>query len=252
LIEVDEAYFSEALKATRAIQNEDYRADRLSELTKVDGADFSELLEAARAIQNEDYRAKVLIELTKIDRVYFSEALEATRAIQNEYRREDLLSELTKVDGADFSELLEAARAIQNESSRAKVLIELTKIDGVYFSEALEAVRVIQDESSRADLLSKLAQWVPQELFPKVWKAIFEISNKSACALAISDSLPRLPLATVSHSDWSLYLHVLAHRKRSYLMPDLVTLYSAILHLGGDTAMRGVVDSMREICNQWK
>ena len=252
LAKIDGAYFSQALEAARAIQNEFSRASVLSELAKVDGAYFSELLEAARALHDDSNRAIVLSELAKVDGAYFSEALEAARKIQHESSRARILSELAKVDGAYFSEALAVVRAIQDEYYRANFLSELAKVDGAYLSEALAAARTIQNEYMLAWVLSKLAHQVPQELFSEIWNAIFAIPNKSARAIAISGSLPRLPLATLPHSDWISYLHILAHRERSDLMQDLVTLYPAILHLGGDTAMREVVNTMREICNQWK
>jgi len=35
-------------------------------------------------------------------------------------------------------------------------------------------------------------------------------------------------------------------------MGDLATLYSAILHLGGEDAGRGMVEEMGRVCKQWK
>jgi hypothetical protein len=35
-------------------------------------------------------------------------------------------------------------------------------------------------------------------------------------------------------------------------MGDLATLHPAILYLGGEAAVRGMVDAMREVCGQWK
>ncbi|MBD2328807.1 hypothetical protein [Alkalinema sp. FACHB-956] len=46
-------------------------------------------------------------------------------------------------------------------------------------------------------------------------------------------------------------LYRLAHCKRSDLMGDLTTLYPAILHLGGEGAMQGIVEEMKRICGQW-
>jgi hypothetical protein len=34
-------------------------------------------------------------------------------------------------------------------------------------------------------------------------------------------------------------------------MGDRLTIYPAIVHLGGEAAMRGVVDEMKRICEQW-
>lgn len=41
-------------------------------------------------------------------------------------------------------------------------------------------------------------------------------------------------------------------KQRSDLMRDIVTLYLAIIHLDGEEAIRGVVDAMKDVCNQWK
>jgi hypothetical protein len=51
-----------------------------------------------------------------------------------------------------------------------------------------------------------------------------------------------------AESDRCLLLVIHCHR--GDLMGDLVTLYPAILHLGGEGAMRGVVDEMKRICRQ--
>ena len=71
-------------------------------------------------------------------------------------------------------------------------------------------------------------------------------------AEAISGYITRLPLATLPYSEWQTHLHILAQRKRSDLMQDLVTLYPAILHFGGTAAVRGVIAAMRQVCSQWK
>jgi hypothetical protein len=46
------------------------------------------------------------------------------------------------------------------------------------------------------------------------------------------------------------HLHRLAYRKSADRMKDLATLYPAIVHLGGEGAMRGVVDEMKRVCEQ--
>ena len=224
----------------------------MCELAKLDGAYFSEALAAARTIQDKYSRASVLCELAKLDGAYFSEALAAARTIQDESSRASVLCELAKLDGADFSALLAAARTIQDESSRASVLCELAKLDGAYFSEALAAAQTIQDESSRASVLCELAKHAPQDFLLNLWKAIFAITHKPTYVRAFSDSLSRFPIATLSHSDWQVYLHFLAYHQRSDLMQDLATLYPAMLHLGGKAAIRGMADAMREVCSQWK
>jgi hypothetical protein len=162
------------------------------------------------------------------------------------------LSSLAAIDGAYFSEALTAARGIQYEYARAKVLSSLAAIDGAYFSEALTAACAIENEDIRAKVLSSLAANAPPSFLCKIWEAISQITHKPTRVKALNDCLPNLPLDRLSHNDWCNYLHLLAHRKRSDLMPDLAQIYPAILHLGGATAMRGVVDAMNEVCGQWR
>ncbi|PZV14046.1 MAG: hypothetical protein DCF20_14140 [Pseudanabaena sp.] len=162
------------------------------------------------------------------------------------------MSALANIDSADFDVLLEAAREIKYKSSRASVLSALAKIDSAYFDEALQAAREIKDEYSRAGLLSALAKKSPQNFLSNIYEAILAIVHKPSRAHAISGYITRLSLATLPYSEWQTHLHILAHCKRSNLMEDLVTLYPAILHLGGTAAVRGVVDTMRQVCSQWK
>lgn len=110
----------------------------------------------------------------------------------------------------------------------------------------------MQAEYMRVRVLSDLVRQAPQGLLSELWETMLAITHKPSQANVLSDFLPRLPLATLPYSDWKAHLHLLAYRKRSELMKDLGTLYLAILHLGGKTAMRGVVDAMREVCSQWK
>jgi NB-ARC domain len=283
LAAIDGAYFSEALTAARGIEEEDYRAKVLISLAAIDGAYFSEALTAARGIQSERDRVKVLISLAAIDGADFTELLTAARGIQSEWNRAKVLSSLATIDGADFAELLTAARGIQKEDYRAEVLISLAASDGADFSEALTAARGIQSERDRAEVLSSLAASdgadfaellaaacgiqkedyrakvlsslaanTPPSFLCKIWEAISQITDKPTRTKAISGCLPNLPLDQLSHHDWCNYLHLLSHRKRFELMEDITKLYPAIIHLGGSTAMRGVVDAMNEVCSQWR
>jgi hypothetical protein len=120
------------------------------------------------------------------------------------------------------------------------------------FQLALQAAREIKDEDSRAEVLSEMANQSPQNFLSKIYEAILTIVHKPSRARAISSYITRLPLATLPYYEWQTHLHILAHRKRSDLMEDLVTLYPAILHLGGTAAVRGVIDTMRQVCSQWK
>ncbi len=259
---IDQTYFSEALKAAQAIHYESDRARVLSRLVQVNDADFIALLETARSIRDEYSRSQILCGLAKIDGAYFSEALEIARSISHKHSRLNILRNLAQIDGIYFSEVLEATRSIHDESDRAMALSSLAQLDRTYFSEALEAARLIQDRSDRAEALYSLTK-IKGTYLPEALEVAQSIQNEDSrrrilCSLAeqapevLSNSLSNFSLDSLSYSDWQTYLHILAHHKRSELMLDLVTLYPAIVHLGGETAMRSVVDVMWEICEQWK
>jgi ABC-type transporter Mla MlaB component len=252
LAKIDSADFDVLLQAAREIQDESSRASVLRDLAKIDSTYFEEALQAAREIKSESSRAWVLIALAKIDSAYFEEALQAAREIKDDSSRASVLRELAKIDSTYFEEALQAAREIKDDFRRAEVLSDLAKIDSTYFEEALQAAREIKHESSRARVLSDLAKQSPQNFLSNIYEAILTIVHKPRLAQAISVYITRLSLPTLPYSEWQTHLHILAHRERSELMEDLVTLYPAILHLGGTAAVRGVIDTMRQVCSQWK
>ena len=100
--------------------------------------------------------------------------------------------------------------------------------------------------------MSELTQHAPHDCFSILWDEIFTFTHKPTGAKSLSQSLPHFQLTSLQHSKWQSALHLLASRQRSDLIQDLVTLYPAITHLGGEEAMRGVVDAMQEVCGQWK
>jgi hypothetical protein len=107
------------------------------------------------------------------------------------------------------------------------------------------------NEDSHIEILSELASAVPSDFLPQIYSTIVEITHLPARAKALSTYLPHLPLTTLSHKDWKTHLHLLSLRKRDDLMQDFATLYPAIIHLGGQPAMRGIVDEMKRIRQQW-
>jgi ABC-type transporter Mla MlaB component len=248
LAKIDSVYFEEALQAARHIKDEDSRAFVLSELANINSAYFEEALAAAREIK-EYNRALVLSALAKIDSAYLDVLLEAATEIKDEYHRASVLSALANIDSLYFEEALTSARDIKSEYHRASVLSALANIDSFYFEEALTAVRDIKSEFLQTLVLSALAKQSPQNFLSNIYEAILAIVHKPSRAQAISGYITRL---SPPYSEWQTHLHILAHRKRSDLMEDLVTLHPAILHLGGTAAVRGVVDTMRQVCSQWK
>jgi hypothetical protein len=104
----------------------------------------------------------------------------------------------------------------------------------------------------QVDALVELVQKTPTDCFAEIDQEIATITRMSRRVKTLSYSLNYRPLAKLSHPDWCAILHLLAHRTRAHLMGDLATLHPAILHLGDQAAVRGMVDAMREVCQQWK
>jgi hypothetical protein len=252
LVKIDKTYFSEALDTIRLIEDESNLAKALSSLAEVDGANFAELFLVACSIEGESSRAHVLSSLAKIDGADVSKLLEAINSMDVESNRAKVLSSLSKVDSTNLLELLNLARSTKNESNRSDILIRLAEIDSTYFAEALDTSCLLRHEFSQAMRFGHLAEIAPQDFLIPLWQAIEQIADKPTRAISVSSYITRLPLHQLPHPNWCKYLHILASRRRSELMEDLAKLYPAILYLGGETAMRGVVDVMDEVCGQWK
>jgi hypothetical protein len=60
-----------------------------------------------------------------------------------------------------------------------------------------------------------------------------------------------ISLTSLSYPDWQSHLNS-STRTRETLLDYLVTLYPAILNLGGEDAGRGVVVEMERVCKQWQ
>jgi hypothetical protein len=224
-------------------------ADMLSHIAQADHSYFIKALEAVRSIQDANSRADGLIRLAQIDNAYFPEALEAALSIQNECKRAYRLIRLAQIDNTYFSKALEAVQSIQDdESGHTHALSDLAQIDNADFTQLLKEARLVQSESNRVSVLSELAKFAPKEFLPQIYQSITEITYIPTRTKALNSYFSRVPPV---HEDWTTHLHLLAHRKRADLMGDLATLYPAIIHLGGEAAMRGVVEEMRRVCGQW-
>jgi hypothetical protein len=162
------------------------------------------------------------------------------------------LIRLAKLDSVISTQLLDAARAIQSETNRASVLSSLTELDSTDFAQLLDAARAIQDETNRASVLIGLAKTLPNIFLPQVFDIVDAIIHTLLRARVFNAYFPCLPVLNLPIANWRSYLHLLAHRTRAELMQDLAALYPAIVHLGGKEAVRGMVDAMRDVCNQWK
>ncbi|WP_040695658.1 hypothetical protein [Nodosilinea nodulosa] len=144
-------------------------------------------------------------------------------------------------------------RAIQDESSRSSALCELAKqLPPELLPEALEVTRTIQSESSRAYALRELAEQLPESWLDQVLEIIYEIKSDYFRTSALEGILPRLNLANVDFQFWQKTLQTFSSQVRSkFLSGHLPKLSSMILQLGGEDALRGTVEMMRDVSHQW-
>jgi hypothetical protein len=252
LSQIDKICFTDALKAARSIQDVGNRALALSRLAQIDKSCFDEALANARSTRTRGSNGGLALNrLARIDKSYFDEALANSQTLKSPFNAM-LLSDLAQINASCFVEALTAARAVRSTSQQAQVLISLVRVDKFYFSEALTTIQEIESEYWKALSLAKLAQYAPEHISLEIDQTIETITHLPTRAEALSGTLPYRPLATLPHPDWCATLHLLANRTRADLMGDLATLHPAILHLGGEAAVRSMVDAMREVCQQWK
>lgn len=227
---------------------------------------FKRIVQLARSIQDPVEKAKTLSALSKHDSSITQEVLELVNLIDSQHptsehdeysslRRYEqflLIVGLARQNDELFLQAEEFVQKIEDPSDRALAFCELVKIKPSLCEQALEATSQIQALFARADALGSLFWYCPDSLLPKVWNAIDSITSHCYRARAYSSTLEYFSSGSTSFSKWNSLLHVLASRKRSELLQDLATLYPVILHLGGEAAIDGVVDAMRQVCNQWK
>lgn len=141
---------------------------------------------------------------------------------------------------------------IECPTYRALALCQLVAFKPDLAEEALEAAQQISYLPTRADALSFLFWHCPDTLVSKIRNSLDSIPTLYHRAQAYSSILAALSIEKISFFNWAFLLHLLSNNRRPELIKNLITLYPAILHLGGEDAMRGVVDAMREVCSQWK
>jgi hypothetical protein len=259
LVYVEDANLSQILEVAQSTQDEDSLAWILASVSRIDYKYRSQAIQSARSVKNPTDRARVLGYLASIDSSYFSEAREAAQLIQGFWKAR-VLSDLARVDNICFEEALEAALSIQEkgrtdstqEEWYASVLSSLAIVNNDIFPLALKAIGEIRFIPGQIRVINQLINDAPDHFGAQLRDLITKIPSISARAQAFSSYLPSLPLAKLPYLDWKTHLHLLAHRKRADLMGDLATLYPAIVHLGqGEAAMRGVVEEMKRVCEQW-
>ena len=177
--------------------------------------------------------------------------LELVRTIRFEYSRANALIALAKHDPELYEEALAVTRAIQEESSRSDELRALAEHHPELYEEALAVTRAIQDESSRSFALRELAEYWLDRWIPTLVEEVRNLKGGYSRSKAFSALLPRLALNDIDPPFWQELLATLTCRTRKEFDGDIPKLAPAIVALGGEAALRGVVGAMRQVCGWW-
>jgi hypothetical protein len=256
MVKADSSNFNILFQEIKGLSQDSHRTIVLCQMIKINHK-VPELLKEIQIITDKRCQLEILISLASVDNNYFLEAVNLVRAIQNKEEKLEQLVALARIDNTFFHEALEVVKLIRDEFNQFKgrhinALINLSKVNNADFDALLEVAVSIQEGEIKDSIMSRLTENASSDFLPKIYPTIIEISHPQISAKVLSSYISRLPLDRLPYTDWTTYLHLLAHRTRADLMGDLATLYPAILHLGGDDAGRGIVGEMGRICKQWK
>jgi hypothetical protein len=222
--------FSEHLEYLRSIQDSCACIALLPYLATLEDADIPVLLHEYRLSLHEESQCKM--------------------GEENDFLENDFLLPID-FQNQNFEAALVSIKAISYEYDRARLLRYLIYHREIDSLKILDATQDIENEYRRADILKSLANKLDLHFLPNAMSIMNTISHSRVRADTFSIYLPILPLHNLPYPDWRSYLHLLSHRKRADLMRDLETLHPVILHLGGEGAMRGIIDEMKRVCQQW-
>lgn len=259
----DESWFLTALEIFSEIQSQPNRSHALNVLAILLPIHLLPIiLGDANQILNPSDKAVVLANLARRNSVISPDAedmvlqiLDLLPDIQYPIYRATILASLYEFRPELLEQAIESARSVDNRDlGKVVALAQISVICPELFTEAFEILKSHLESSTfnMVDVFKDLAKYLPNEYLCKYIQIGQAFSSEHDRAEALSSYLSRLPLAYLLYPDWQSHLHLLAHRKRGELMGNLVTLYPAIIALGGEGAMRGVVDEMKRVCGQWK
>src|SRR6266487_1020230 len=190
----------EMLQTARMSRTKKDRSKALEELAKLGYA--REALEITKAIEEEEYRAESLARLAP----YLSEVGRKTRQVTRLHGES-----LTRLAPYLFEELLrealEIARVIEEEEYRAESLAGLApylseKLRDKVIQEVLEIATTIEDEESWVKVLVQLAPFLPEPLLRDVLEKAQAIRDEEYCANALEELASCL--ATMGYSRGAL------------------------------------------------
>ena len=180
------------------------------------------------------------------------EALEITRQIKDEYSRSRALSAMAKhLSETLLPEALEMTRQIKDKYSRSRALSAMAEHLPELWLEALEITRQIKDESARSMALSNMAQYLPEVLLPGAFDTIWAIQDKYYCANALQGYLPYLGYLSMSFTQLTDILDILAYQNRAQLLDALPQIRPMIIRLGNEQAFSETLKAVRDVCQQW-
>jgi hypothetical protein len=155
-----------ALEAVQAIGNEFSRSDALNELVeKLTPELLSKTLEVVETLQDQRYRVQVLTNLSRKRPKIFPTALDTALSIQDEFERSRAFILLADKLSPDLlPKVLKSVSSIQDEGNLAQVWVALAEKFPQVLPNAMKAAQTIQDDYARADTLATLAYSLPAAL----------------------------------------------------------------------------------------
>ena len=256
-----DALLPQALAAAQKIADEDSRAEALAALAPhIPGALLAEALAAARTVGDGSGRIRALAplipSLAEPERVAaLAETERAIRTIRNDSRLAMTVGLLAPyLPGPHLAMALDRAGHLGEERWRAEALAALAPyLPQALLADALAAARTISQERWRAQALSALAPRLPRDLLADALTAAGSIADESdrAAVLAVLATLLAAPPATSAWSAWRAILPVLATRRRRDLLADIRSLQPVILALGGQDAVREIVQAVWDVGRWW-
>ncbi|MBD1858521.1 MULTISPECIES: hypothetical protein [Leptolyngbya] len=266
LAKLDSSYLEEALAVTRSIDDKHLclkyivRVAAIFQIYQSEHDVYGAFQRLKNVLgNNEAFWAVFLCDLACIDVTYIEDAVDFIQTIQSRFDCALLLNQLA----CKYSQLIpvafQSACTIQDKSQRNLALKDLiNNSSSALIPEFFKLASEIENSQLREEILFRI---VHRKVLPKRMNTISlseELQNlnlitkKVDQAQELAELLPRLPLDILPVKRWTFCLRLLAHRSRAQLMQDFGKLYPAIVHLGGKEAVRGMVDAMREVCQQWK
>jgi hypothetical protein len=253
------------------IQIKNYSRDDRIPLKNVDTSKKRKLLNISGIIDNQWHCETFnLLEETKID-----EALKLASKIEPPRFRASALRKISEYRPETLPDAIDATLNIADAYAHAYAIhILAKKYSPLFFDDALDVSIFIRNESDRAYFLCWLTRGIPKICFPRILSELEKIQNyifrdrvldvlheRQLCEPSNNNNCNQIALSIQKvgsklqdipcHSGLAIKLHALAYYERKDIMSQITMMYQQIVLLGGENAMRGVVDEMKRICRQW-